>query len=676
MIDNAEVSYTHQQKTALYVGSFFDELTRWGVREVVISPGSRSTALAMCAFELSQREPDRLRVYLDIDERGAAFFALGMAKAAGRPVALVCTSGTAVANYLPAVVEADTSRVPIIVLSGDRPMRLQGLGAPQTCDQVKIFGSYVRSFRQMPEPSARNVDLAFARQAAREAVLSAMGQGASGLREDDITGAGDEVRFGADAVAEASFAIAARGCAYLAGPVHLNFPFDEPLKPDFSVEGIFSKGAFSALPNGAPVLSGYTTLGPDAFIPLEMMLCGQRVLVLAGEGTCETLAEARSVVEWATQRKFPLLADPLSGLRGLSDECVIDNYDNVLRSDDAPLPDVVIRFGRYPVSKVATQVLTTRAGVNIVVDVAQTRDFNCATDVFVSCTPMDFVLHEWMGEADGVQSRFFEKWLCLNDRERERILAAGEGAGAEAAVGAEAEAGVEAEAAANAGAEAAAVAGAGAKTGSGLDGALPFEGAIVRKLLELIPERSCLFSANSMAIRAIDTFLVKEDKPLALLCNRGQNGIDGTVSTALGVAQRFAQTTFLTGDFCLMHDLNALALQHELLAHHGAAAGEPERSIVIVLLNNKGGAIFDMLPQASDDPYFERLFLVPQKVNFEHAAAAFEVPYAHASSVEDFARAYEGFLGTAGISLIEVDVPLRGVRKRYAPYQASDQETR
>lgn len=656
------LALTHQQTTALYVSAFFDELARWGVREVVISPGSRSTALAMCAFELAQRYPDRMRVYLDVDERGAAFFALGMAKSAGRPVALVCTSGTAVANYLPAVVEADTSRVPLIVLSGDRPMRLQGLGAPQTCDQVKIFGSYVRAFRQMPEPSARSVDLSFARQAAREAVLAAMGPGATGLCGRDITGSGDVARFGAEAVTEAHFAVASRGCAYMAGPVHLNFPFDEPLKPDFNVEGVFELGAKPALPHGAAAIAGYTAFGPDAYLALEAMLSGQRVLVLAGEGTCETLAEARAVADWAQLHKYPLLADPLSGLRSLGDDCVIDNYDNILRADGAPTPDVVIRFGRYPVSKVASLGLAKRAAINIVVDVAQTRDFNSETDVFVACTPLDFVLHDWLDGADQVQERFFDQWVRLNDGERECILAvakAGDGvaAGADttAAVGAEAGAAAEDGAA-------------GALTFSA-SSELVFEGAIVRKMLDLIPERSCLFSANSMAIRAIDTFLVKEDKPLAVLCNRGQNGIDGTVSTALGVAQRFDQTTFVTGDFTMLHDLNALALQHELLAHHGSAAGEPDRSVVIVLLNNKGGAIFDMLPQASDEPYFERLFLVPQDVCFEHAAAAFGVPYASASSVEEFAAAYEGFLGKPGISLIEVGVPLRGVRERYAPYQ-------
>lgn len=625
--------YTHQQKTALFTSAFFDELAYWGVCETVICPGSRSTALAMTAHEMSLREPDRMRIYVDVDERGAAFFALGLAKASGRPVALVCTSGTAVANFYPAVVEAATSRVPLIVLTGDRPVRLQGLGAPQTCDQIKAYGDYVRAFRQMPEPGADQREIAFVRQAAREAVLAAMGPGSRGLRGSDLDGhdawslVGDDLEAAAGEPEAAGWQpVASCGCAYMAGPVHLNFPFDEPLKPDFSVAEVFEAGRFDPLP-GTPAFSGYTVFGADSTIPLGMMMYGRRVLVLAGEGTCETVDEARAVIEWASECKFPLLADPLSGLRGFDEPCVIDNYDNILRNGRGFMPELVIRFGRYPVSKVASLGLVADGAQSIVVDVAETRDFNCATDVFVSCTPMDFIMQDWAYMVDDVQERYFNKWTERNDEEREHILAVDQAEGD------------------------------------------PCEGSFVRKLLDLIPGGSCLFSANSMSIRAIDTFMVKEDKPIAVLCNRGQNGIDGTVSTALGASQRFAQTTFLTGDFTMLHDLNALALQRELRLHHGPAAGEPERSFVIVLLNNNGGAIFDMLPQASDDDYFERLFLVPQDVNFEKAVAAFGIPYEKARTVDEFATAYQGFLGKPGISFIEVDVPLRGVRQRYAKYQ-------
>ena len=357
-------------------------------------------------------------------------------------------------------------------------------------------------------------------------------------------------------------------------------------------------------------------------------------------------------------------------------------------------------------SKATTAFLEKVRPLSIVVDVAETRDFNLATDVFVGTTPLGFVRSPWHGEGRKAQRNFADAWVAANDEARLRVLA--------------------------------------------VEKAGEVEGAYVRALLELIPEGSCLFSANSMPIRALDTFYLKDGKPIAVMANRGQNGIDGVVSTALGAAQHFAQTTFLTGDFTLLHDLNALALQREIKHVHGhpgeeeaaepaapAAAGtigagevseraaaapvsrrgahaaprdpdataafdpitdgalvgdgagdalavaagdaaalgdgEPEPaapSIVIVLLNNNGGAIFDMLPQASDDPYFERLFLAPQDVDFQAAADAFMVPSARVGSVEDFREAYAGFLGHPGISLIEVQLPLRGIRDRYAPYQA------
>ena len=621
------ITTTHQQDTALFVAAFFDEMVRWGVREVVVSPGSRSTALAMAAYELEQRRPQDLRVYVDIDERGAAFLGLGLAKASGRPVALVCTSGTALANYYPAVIEAETSRVPLIVLSGDRPPQLQGLGAPQTTDQLKAYGSHVRSFRAMPAPRGRDRDIAFARQAAREAVLAALGPTATlapyrepapakeGLRESATTG----VLEGADsAVAAASLGkhaavsagsgaaalptdpaatvampaksaiagapadapardaaddfagaaaeeadsfqpifyneagdivnynpnvqVASRACMHLAGPVQVNFPFDAPLKPDFpgadlqamqrAARDCFALGARNAdraAKDGAllglgPLVGPAGTLPQASVEAIERLLWKRPCLVLAGEGSCETVAEAEEILAWARKLSLPVLADPLSGLRAIDDALVIDNYDNLCGGADCPVPEVVIRFGRYPVSKSATALLERARPLALVVDVAETRDFNAATDVFVGTTPLGFVRSDWRAEGRKAQRRFADAWVALNDEARLRVLA------------------VEWD-------------------GVTAHDSEATEGAYVRSLLELAPEGSCLFSANSMSIRAVDTFYVKDGKPLAVMANRGQNGIDGVVSTAVGVAQHFAQTTFLTGDFTMLHDLSGLALQ-------------------------------------------------------------------------------------------------------------------
>ncbi|MCI9261560.1 2-succinyl-5-enolpyruvyl-6-hydroxy-3-cyclohexene-1-carboxylate synthase [uncultured Adlercreutzia sp.] len=635
------ITTSHQQDTALFVAAFFDELTRWGVREVVVSPGSRSTALAMTAFELSQRRPDDLRLYVDVDERGASFLALGLAKASGSPVALVCTSGTALANYYPAVIEAETSRVPLIVLSGDRPPQLQGLGAPQTTDQLKAYGDHVRAFRAMPTPRGRDRDIAFARQAAREACLAALGPTAT-LEEVSCVAGGADMPVNYNPEAQ----VASRACQHLAGPVHLNFPFDAPLKPDFlgadnqaALRGgidcfglgrrVPTEGRHGAPLSIAPLMAASGELPASSVTALEELLWKRPAVLLAGEGSCETMAEAEEIVTWVRRWSIPVLADPLSGLRSIDDPLVIDNYDNLCGRPDCPVPEVVIRFGRYPISKRATTLLERARPLSIAVDVAETRDFNATTDVFVGTTPLGFVRSNWHGEGRKAQKAFAERWMTLNDEARLRILA------------------VEWDGVTSLDAEA-------------------VEGAYVRSLLELMPDESCLFSANSMSIRALDTFYLKDGKTRAVLANRGQNGIDGVVSTAVGAAQHFGQTTFLTGDFTLLHDLNGLALQREMMLAH--PEGEAP-SLVIVLLNNNGGAIFDMLPQASEDPYFERLFLAPQDVRFTEAAAAFGIPSATVHTVGAFRSAYQNFLGTPGISLVEVQLPLRGVRDRYAPYQ-------
>lgn len=612
-----EDEMTFQQVTGAWTLAFFDELVRCGVRAVVVSPGSRSTPLAMAAYELSCRRPDDLRVHIDVDERGAAFFGLGLAKASGRPVALVCTSGTATANYYPAVIEAETSRVPLVVLTGDRPPRLQGLGAPQTTDQLKLYGDHVRAFRSMPLPSADARSLAFVRQAAREAVLSAMGAAAGSAHAEAAHADG----------ASGSPQVASRACERMAGPVHLNFPFDEPLKPDFSrIEDAPATGGEAA--RDGFLVSAATRVDSAGMARVSAMLAEGGALVLAGEGSCSTLDEARELVAWARRLGLPLLADPLSGLRSVDDPHVIDSYDAVSGSDDCPIPRTVIRFGRYPVSKRATTRLAAARPFNIVVDAAETRDWNVATDWFVPMAPLDFV-RSFPEGADGAaraQLGFLKAWQDCAAEARSRISAEVGGA-------------------------------------ADWEGEL-FEGSVIDAVMSLAEPGSCVFAANSMTIRNVDTFYARSGKPLCLMANRGQNGIDGTVSSALGAAQAFRRTTLVTGDLTLLHDLNALALQRELSIRPEEGGPQEAPTVVIVLLNNDGGAIFDMLPQASDQPYFPRLFLTPQEVDFSHAAQAFGVPYRRSRTVGQFEQHYRECLQMPGISLIEVRTPLRRLKER------------
>lgn len=655
--------------TARFLGAFFDELAKWGVRNVVISPGSRSTPLSMIAFELSCRAPQRMSMYVDIDERGAAFLALGMAKASGRPAALVCSSGTAIANYYPAILEAESSRVPLIVLTADRPPQLQGLGAPQTCDQSHAYGTHVRAYRGMPLPADDEGSLRFARQAAREACIAALGscefpqnQGA----QSPSAPIGTPQRLAG---------------ACFGGPVHLNFPFDEPLKPDVTLPDLFDAGipcagsaADSTGPEAKPVRNPQLPVGVAqvrgvmegaAAAQLARELLASSVLLLAGEGSCATYEEAQRVLAFARAFAIPVLADPLSGLRSLDDPLVIGNYDSVLQPggispDEALNPQVVVRFGRYPVSKRATQWARARedAGVlQVVVDPLETRDTNAATTVFVRMKPADFAqsMERALRREDGPATAgandlsFANAWQRVEEAAAKRIAAVDAG------------------------------------KGSDPNG---FEGAYVRRVLELAPAGSCLFAANSMSVRAVDTFYLKGAKQLIVLANRGLNGIDGTVSTAIGASRCFGRTTLITGDLTMLHDLNSLALQRELRVQRQLAdiAGDANRTpeqaakrntcetdtgaqgITIVLLNNNGGAIFDMLPQKSQEAYFERLFLTPQDVDFQAAVAAFGVPYSKTATLAEFDRAYRASLDVPGISFIEVPVPLQGLRERYADY--------
>ena len=585
--------------SALFLSAFFDELLACGVRDVVVSPGSRSTPLAMVAWK------SEMRLFVDVDERGAAFFALGLAKAAGRPVCLVCTSGTAVANYYPAVMEASASRVPLLLLTADRPPRLWGLGAPQTTDQLGCFGSQVRSFRQMPLPSSSASLVAFARQAALEAWCSAMGGGP-----------------------------AAGTCLVNAGPVQLNFPFDNPLEPDLDAKGLFEVGRRSI--EGMPVVEADTVLPFGQAADLLDLLRTCDTLFLAGESSARTDEEADELLCLAEALGAPVLADPLSGLRGRAGSCLITAYDEVLGTPERPRgsrPELVVRLGRWPVSKAAmTRALAPGARgerpTQLVVDAVDTRDFNAATDLFVRCDPPAFV----RGMAGALRAGA-DREPALPQRS---FLSAWRLADAAAAARLEARAD---------------------------EGGNEFEGAYVRSLLHMLPAGSMLWSASSMSVRAIDQFWRAGMAPgVSVLCNRGLNGIDGTLSSALGAAQEFAQSTLLVGDLAFLHDVNALHLQHELLGHHG---GDAAPSLVAVLLNNQGGGIFDLLPQRSEQPWFERLFLTPQQVNFRAVAQAFGVPYRRAMSVAAFGLAYRELLGTPGVSLLEVPFSLAGTRERY-----------
>lgn len=298
----------HTETLTRYIANFVDELAKSGLTEVVISPGSRSTPLAMTFME----HPD-IRQWVIIDERSAAFFALGMAKKNKRPVVIVCTSGTAAANYFPAIVEAHYSRVPLVVLTADRPHELRDVGAPQAIEQLKLYGDYVKWFNEMALPEADQTMLAYVRSKASRAVHMAT-EGNS-------------------------------------GPVHLNFPLREPLIPDFEIKDLWG----SQTTRYHAVSDGKKRLDSEQIQALCNRLKGKgKGVIVCGPQDREDLPER--IVHLASLLKMPIIADPLSGLRsGMhSKKHVIEGYDAFLRNDTIRKqlkPDYIIRFGAMPVSK-------------------------------------------------------------------------------------------------------------------------------------------------------------------------------------------------------------------------------------------------------------------------------------------------------------------------------------
>jgi 2-succinyl-5-enolpyruvyl-6-hydroxy-3-cyclohexene-1-carboxylate synthase len=548
-----------EKAPGLFLGAFVDELYRVGVSDVVISPGSRSTPLAM-VFHASD-----FNVRVDVDERGAAFFALGLAKAKREPVALLCTSGTAAANYYPAICEAAAARVPLLVLTADRPHELRGLGATQTTDQLKMFGDMTVFFHEMPLPEDSADKIGFARQIAREAYIRAMGTPH--------------------------------------GAAHLNFPFAEPLTPDLSSPQLFTSGRRAVEPL---VAQTGCSLSDELVARLNAAIAGKRGVILCGEGDYPD-----EILGFSARTGFPVLADPLSNLRRLDEPAIIDNYDNIFRRADLPPIDLVIRFGQYPVSKAAFTTLKRLAPLTIVVDECESRDFNHLTDVFVYARPADFIAAAG-GIGNDIGDAYALEWQRLNSEEAAKIAGA---SGAEC------------------------------------------EGGYVSALLEEAPEHSLLWAANSMAIRYVDTFYLKNPKDLTVMCNRGLNGIDGTLSSALGAAQCFSASTLLAGDLAMLHDINALQLQTEL-----------ETNLTVVLINNRGGGIFEMLPQKSGEPYFERLFTTPRDVEYRAICEGFGVGYASADSVEEFREAYRLALAQSGINVVEIRSDLAGLKEQYLRY--------
>lgn len=609
------------QAMYVYLNAFIEELSRNGLRHVVYCPGSRSTPLAMRLVE-----HPRIRCWLHLDERSAAFFALGMAKRLREPVALLCTSGTAAVNFAPAVVEAHYSHVPLVVLTADRPPELRDAGAPQTIDQVHLYGRHVRWFMEMALPETSPELLRYVRTVAAKAM----------------------------ALAQGSFP----------GPVHLNFPFREPLIPEPPpkmasgeqdpwsggrvLQGNDGEECFDErslgnpanewnggnLPGGGqvPYVSvgrGRLVLDDETLERLAGLLSkAERGVIVCGPQTDP--AFARAVGKLAEWLQYPLLADPLSQVRcgrhPLS--AVVEMYDALLRVTafvEKAKPDVVLRFGGLPVSKPLLQYVSRHADARqIVVDVRNLWHdpvFSAAevlqADPAWVCEQLCVQLGEAAqpqnrGAFAGVGRKTGGEWLSWWQKANRLARQTVERAMADAHAG-------------------------DADTGF-------FEGRLFPELASLLPEGCLLYVGNSMPVRDLDSFFPALPKELCFMANRGANGIDGVVSSALGASAAGDEPVILViGDLSFYHDLNGLL-----------AAKLHRLNLTVILVNNDGGGIFSFLPQAEHPEHFEALFGTPHGLSFEPVVQMYGGRYRRVGDWEQFAREVRRSLEEGGLSVIEV----------------------
>ena len=569
-----------------YIAALVDEFYQLGVRHAVFSPGSRSTTMAMLF-----KEHEGFETYMNIDERSASFMALGIAKAHKEPTVLVCTSGSAVAHYLPAILEAQYSGIPLIVLSADRPHTLLHVGAPQTVDQHKIFGTAVNYFEELAVPQESHY-YTYPRQVARKAYMKAM----------------DTKK----------------------GPVHINVPLFEPLVPELS-RNHFEAGRSSfkvVKPNYSSVFgcdnrNNLThvnnaidiTHGNDGTKEINDLLERyERILILAGPQI--DIDEANTIRFFGEALQAPILADPLSNVRGCgTSKVVISTYDALLAGQalwNELKPDCVIQFGQIVVSKRVQQMIASWTDVEYV-EVNPTMDSMNPTGKTTIHMQASIDVFTHLHGKNNSSDTYLNIWRRLDQAGKKQLSLA-------------------------------------------IDEPHCFEGRTIRELQKQIPEDGQIFVANSMTIRDFDYFWFSGESKAVLYGNRGVNGIDGTISTALGLAVNGRPTYLVTGDLSLFHDLNGLAV-----------AKTHNLNLTIILHNNDGGGIFEYLPQKGTK-HFDYLFSTSQGLDYSGAAKLYGCGYTKISSPDELSSALAKIGQESGVHIIEIPTNREYSRELHKKY--------
>lgn len=558
---------------------FFRQLLASGVSHVVLSPGSRSTPLALGAHTAG------LEVVVQLDERSGGFHALGLAKAQRRPVALVSTSGTAAANYLPAVIEASHSGVPLVVCSADRPPELRAWGAGQTIDQVGMFGTNVRWWFDAPvaseSPSSMGADLA------------------------------------ARAVLESS--------RHPAGPVHINFPFREPL---IDITGV------PVVPDGE-AMTVSTAMPPSPAPGLvsevaDLVRRYERGVIIAGPA--DFGPDGGALVALARAAGWPVLAETTSQLRTGPDAIdgpVVATFDLWLRNAELAqefAPELVFAAGATPTSKALRRWLAGSVPRHVIVadSARDLPDPEHLATVITDCSGPAL--------AAGVAAEVG----ALNRRGRWEARWRRAEAAASSAIT------------------------------LALEDARFAEPAVLRAIADAVPDEAAIYLSNSMPVRDADALWPSEAVGRRFFSNRGAAGIDGMISAAAGAARGAEEPVVLvTGDLAFLHDLSGLV-----------AVGRDPVPLVVVVLDNAGGGIFSMLSVSEVLPpgTFERLFTTPHSMDLSALAAAARVGCSQPASLDALRTAIGEAVGRLEPTVIHLSLDIdAGFQQRFELETAAQQ---
>ena len=533
-----------QQEMTSYLRYLIAGLKQGGVCQVVISPGSRSTPLAL----LVKREKD-LQYFVAVDERSAGFLALGLAKSSQQPVALLCTSGTAAANFYPAICEAEASNVPLVVLTSDRPPELRNVGAPQTMSQNQLYADHVKFFVELALPESTPLMLRYS-----------FWQG---------------------------FQLAKRAMSGVKGVVHANIPLREPLLPD--------------LTQNTPIDLSLTQTTTQNLIA-QGWFQKKGLIVLGSE---RSLAEAQLALTLANHLGWPIVGDPLSQLASCDGKT--QNY--VKQADvifeearDLPEVEVILRFGKVPVTKNVMFYLRDSQAVQILVDETQQWPDYLYRSQYLVAESLTEVAQQILQSTPKRDQAYLQAWQNLQKLASQAIDETSE--------------------------------------------QFTFhESQLAMSLMKTLAYGEQLFVANSNAIRLVDRLSGVSETSFQVFGNRGVNGIDGILSTVAGLAMRTkARTYLLVGDLTLFHDMNGLQL---LKAY--------QLPVTIILLNNNAGGIFSFLSQRSltaDD--FDPLFATPLDLDFAQVAKTYELAYQKVESKADFEQAIATSRKLTGANMIEL----------------------